>query len=69
MFKTGRSTCASVSALSFDAQPAQLDKLVRRICFPEGAISLIRLLWLLILVVNIETIIHPLELWTSMPEM
>ena len=32
---TGRSTCASASALSLDAQPAQLDRLVRRICFPE----------------------------------
>lgn len=32
----GRSTCASASALSFDAQPAQLERLVRRICRPEG---------------------------------
>jgi hypothetical protein len=32
----GRSTCASVSALSLDAQPAQLDRLVRRIWRPEG---------------------------------
>jgi len=32
----GRSTCASASALSLDAQPAQLDRLVSRICFPEG---------------------------------
>lgn len=35
----GRSTCASVSALSFDAQPAQLERLVNRICFPDGACS------------------------------
>jgi hypothetical protein len=33
----GRSTCASVSALSLEAQPAQLERLVRRICLPEGA--------------------------------
>jgi hypothetical protein len=35
----GRSTCASASALSLDAQPAQLDRLVNRICFPEGLAS------------------------------
>jgi hypothetical protein len=33
----GRSTCASVSAFSLDAQPAQLERVVRRICLPEGA--------------------------------
>jgi hypothetical protein len=32
----GRSTCASVSALSLDAQPAQLDVVVNRICLPDG---------------------------------
>ena len=32
----GRSTCASVSALSFDAQPAQLERLVKRIWRPVG---------------------------------
>lgn len=32
----GRSTCANASALSLDAQPAQLERLVRRICRPEG---------------------------------
>jgi len=39
----GRSTCASASALNFDAQPAQEAKLVRRICLPEGlALSTIK---------------------------
>jgi hypothetical protein len=37
----GRRTCASVSAFSFDAQPAQLDKLVKRIWRPEGGFSAI----------------------------
>jgi hypothetical protein len=37
----GRSTCASVSAFNFDAQPAQLDKLVRRIWRPDGDASVI----------------------------
>jgi hypothetical protein len=32
----GRSTCASASALSLDAQPAQLERLVNRICLPDG---------------------------------
>jgi hypothetical protein len=32
----GVRTCASVSALSFEAQPAELDSEVRRICFPSG---------------------------------
>jgi hypothetical protein len=36
----GRSTCASASALSLDAQPAQLERLVSRICLPEGCKSL-----------------------------
>ena len=36
MLSIGRRTCASACALSLDAQPAQLDKLVRRICLPEG---------------------------------
>jgi len=31
----GRSTCASVSALSLEAQPAQLESDVRRIFLPE----------------------------------
>jgi len=35
-FWMGRRTCASASALNLDAQPAQLDKLVRRIWRPEG---------------------------------
>jgi hypothetical protein len=35
MFSRGRSTCASVSAFSLDAQPAQLDRLVSRIFLPE----------------------------------
>jgi hypothetical protein len=35
MLSRGRSTCASVSAFSFDAQPAQLDRLVSRIFLPE----------------------------------
>jgi hypothetical protein len=35
----GRSTCASVSAFNFDAQPAQLDRLVSLIWRPEGAAS------------------------------
>jgi hypothetical protein len=34
--ETGRRTCASVSAFSFDAQPAQLERLVSRICLLEG---------------------------------
>ena len=33
---TGRRTCASLSALSLDAQPAQFERLVRRICLPDG---------------------------------
>jgi hypothetical protein len=33
-------TCASVSALSLDAQPAQFDKVVKRICRPLGEMSL-----------------------------
>jgi hypothetical protein len=41
MFSKGRSTCASVSAFNLEAQPAQLDRLVRRISRPEGATSLI----------------------------
>jgi len=35
----GRSTCASVSAFSLDAQPAQLESAVRRICLPELGVS------------------------------
>ena len=35
----GCRTCASVSALSFDAQPAQLERLVRRICLPLSCFS------------------------------
>jgi len=33
----GSRTCASVSALSLEAQPAQLERLVNRICLPEEA--------------------------------
>jgi hypothetical protein len=36
IFETGRRTCVSVSAFSFDAQPAQLERLVKRICLPDG---------------------------------
>jgi 3-hydroxyacyl-CoA dehydrogenase len=36
----GVRTCASVSALSLEAQPAELDSEVRRICFPSGTFSL-----------------------------
>jgi hypothetical protein len=32
----GRSTCASVSAFSFDAQPAHFERVVRRIWRPDG---------------------------------
>jgi hypothetical protein len=35
----GRRTCASVSALSLDAQPAQLDRLVNLIWRPEGGLA------------------------------
>jgi hypothetical protein len=41
MVSKGRKTCDSVSALSLDAQPAQLDKVVSRICFPLGLLSFI----------------------------
>ena len=37
----GRSTCASVSASNLEAQPAQLDMLVKRIWRPEGEVSFI----------------------------
>jgi len=36
----GVRTCASVSALSFEAQPAELDSEVRRIFLPSGTFSL-----------------------------
>jgi hypothetical protein len=32
----GRRTCASASALSLDAQPAQVERVVSRIFFSEG---------------------------------
>lgn len=35
----GRSTCASDSAFSLDAQPAQFERLVRRTCFPLRALA------------------------------
>src|SRR3990172_8869592 len=35
---SGRSTCASDSALSLEAQPAQLARLVRRTCRPDVAL-------------------------------
>jgi hypothetical protein len=34
---TGRRTCASASARSLEAQPAQFERLVNRICFPDVA--------------------------------
>jgi hypothetical protein len=40
MFSIGRRTCASASALSFDAQPEQLDNVVSRIFRSEGVSAL-----------------------------
>src|SRR5688500_2834481 len=37
---TGRSTCASASALNFDAQPAQVERVVRRISRPVCGIGI-----------------------------
>jgi hypothetical protein len=37
----GSSTCASVSASSLEAQPAQLERLVSRICLPVSDVSFI----------------------------
>jgi len=54
MFWTGRRTCASASALSLEAQPAHLDKLVNRIFFPDGLTSFI----LFILVISREFKTH-----------
>lgn len=40
MSLTGRSTCASASALSLDAQPAQVERVVRRISRPVCGIGI-----------------------------
>ncbi|MCI0556552.1 MAG: hypothetical protein L0287_36885 [Anaerolineae bacterium] len=40
MSLTGRSTCASASALSLDAQPAQVERVVRRISRPVLGIGI-----------------------------
>jgi hypothetical protein len=43
MSLTGRSTCVSASALSLDAQPAQVESVVRRISRPVFGIGIVLL--------------------------
>jgi len=44
MSLTGRSTCVSASALSLDAQPAQVDRVVRRISRPVWGMGIGKLI-------------------------
>jgi len=37
----GRRTCASASALNFEAQPAQVERVVNRIFFSDGDSKLV----------------------------
>jgi len=43
IFPKGRKTCDSVSAFNLEAQPAQFESEVNRICFPETLLLFIQI--------------------------